>query len=402
MVKLSALAAVAATAALLASTTPSLAQAQSGSSAITPEVRALMQTQDKLHKIADRFDRGNGFGGLHVDAGSKTLNVYWKGKAPAKVTAAAAVAKAQGLTLNVLPAKHSQAELKAEAARLLKTGAPIQSISAKYDGSGLAIKQAAGFSAKAAVQSAVPVEVETGGVELAASRLVDTSPFKGGAYIQNTAADGTVQGGCTSGFAVVDNATGADKLLTAAHCGKDGTYYTNAAGDFIGAVEGRAVASDSEILGATGQARVWIGDSIENEQNQVALDVAGSSATIAGDWLCDSGSYSGTICQIQAVNVGLTVCLTGFGCVNNAVEAVHQGGFSAGGNGDSGGPVFSVQPDNKLVARGTLTAISVAPADIRPCSGVPERNGRKCSQRIIFPDVTAQLAAHNVRVKTIS
>ena len=402
MVKLSAVAAIAATATLLATATPSLAQEQGGTSAITPEVKALMATQDKLHKIADRFDRGNGFGGLSVDAGSKTLNVYWKGKAPAKVTAAAAVAKAQGLVVKIHPAKYSQAELKAEAARMLKAGAPIQSIAAKHDGSGLAIKQAAGFSAKAAVQSAVPVEVQAGDVELAASRLVDTSPFKGGAYIQNTTPDGAIQGGCTSGFAVVDNTTGADKLLTAAHCGQSGSYYTNAAGDFIGSVEGRAVASDSEILGATGQARVWIGDSIENEQNQVALDVAGSSASIVGDWLCDSGAYSGTICQIQVVNVGLTVCLGSFGCVNNAVEAVHRGGFSAGGNGDSGGPVFSVQADNTLVARGTLTAISVAPADIRPCSGVPERNGRKCSQRIIFPDVTAQLAAHNVRVKTIS
>src|SRR5687768_1367390 len=77
MVKLSAVAAIAATAALLASATPSLAQGPSGPSAITPEVKALMATQDKLHKIADRFDRGNGFGGLSVDAGSKTLNVYW-------------------------------------------------------------------------------------------------------------------------------------------------------------------------------------------------------------------------------------------------------------------------------------------------------------------------------------
>ncbi|MFI6101072.1 hypothetical protein ACIA8G_36470 [Lentzea sp. NPDC051213] len=401
MVKLSALAALSA-AVLLASTTPALAQEPKGPSAITPEVVKLMATQDKLHKIAERVERGNGFSGLHVDAGSKTLNVYWKGKAPAKVTAAAAVAKAQGLTVKVHPAKHSEAELKAEATRLVKDNGSIQSIAAKYDGSGLAVKQAAGLSAKSGIQSSVAVEVEAGEVELAASRLVDSPPYKGGAYIENYK-NGTVQGACSSGFAVISNATNADKLLTAAHCGDTGSYFTNGAGDYVGTVEGRAVASDSAIVGATGQARVWIGDSIETGANQYGLDVIGAASTLPGDWLCDSGAFSGTICDIRAMQTNLTICLGGFGCVNNLVEALHQGGYSAGGNGDSGGPVFSVsQPGDRLTARGTLTAISVASGDIRQCSGVPEGNGRRCSQRIFFPTIMAQLAGQDVRIKTIS
>ncbi|HEX7308417.1 hypothetical protein [Lentzea sp.] len=405
--RLSALAAITAATALLVTAAPSSAQANTGPSAFTPEVKALMATQDKLHRIAEKVDRGNGFGGLYVDAGSKTLNVYWKGKAPAKVSSAAAVAKAQGLTVKVHSAQYSQAELNAEAARLAKTGS-VRSVAAKYDGSGLAVKQAAtGFSAKSAVQSSVAVEVESGEVELAASRLFDSAPYKGGAYIENYSSSGAVQGSCSSGFAVVNNATGADKVLTAAHCGAAGSFYTNGNGDFIGSVESRSVASDSEIINATGQPRVWIGDSIQTElvqptANQYGLDVIGSSATIAGDWLCDSGSFSGTICEIRATQTGLTICLTNFGCVNNSVEAVHQGGYSAGGNGDSGGPIFSVQqPGDKLVARGTLTAISVAPADLRQCSGVPAENGRRCSQRIIYPDIVAQLADHNARIKTI-
>ncbi len=405
--RLSALAAITATAALLATAAPSLAQGNTGPSAFTPEVKALMATQDKLHKIAERVERGNGFSGFHVDAGSKTLNVYWKGKAPSKVGAAAAVAKAQGLTVKVHSAKYSQAELKAEAARLVKSNGSIQSIAAKYDGSGLAVKQAAaGFSAQSALQSSVAVEVEAGEVELAASRLVDSAPYKGGAYIENYSG-GVVQGSCSSGFAAISNSTGADKLLTAAHCGDSGSYFTNGNLDFIGSVESRSVASDSEIINATGQPRVWIGDSIQTElsqptANQYGLDVVGATATLPGDWLCDSGSFSGTICDIRAVQTGLTICLSDFGCVNNSVEAVHQGGYSAGGNGDSGGPVFSVQPGDKLVARGTLTAISIAAADLRQCSGVPAENGRRCSQRIIYPDITAQMADHNIRIKTIS
>ncbi|MFD5826595.1 hypothetical protein [Lentzea sp. NPDC060358] len=408
MMRISTLAAITATTALLVTAAPSLAQGNTGPSALTPEVKALMATQDRLHKIAEKVERGNGFSGFYVDAGSGTLNVYWKGKASAKVSSAAAVAKAQGLTVKVHDAKYSQAELNAEAARLVKTGS-VQSVAAKYDGSGLKVKQAAtGFSAKSAPQSSVAVEVESGEVELAASRLFDSAPYKGGAYIENYF-NGVFDGSCTSGFAVVSNATGRDKLLTAAHCGEVGSYYTtgNGEGDVIGAVETRSVASDSEIVNATGQARVWIGDSIQTEldtgrANQYGLDVIGSSATIAGDWLCDSGSFSGTICEIRATQTGLTICLTGFGCVNNSVEAVHQGGYSAGGNGDSGGPVFSVQqPGDRLVARGTLTAISIAATDLRQCSGVPAGNGRRCSQRIIYPDIVAQLADHNVRIKTI-
>jgi hypothetical protein len=330
--------------------------------------------------------------------------VYWKGKAPAKVTAAAAVARAQGLTVKVHPAKHSQAELKAEAARLVKADPSIQSIAAKHDGSGLAIKQSASsFSARSAVQSPVAIEVEPAEVELAASRLADVSPYKGGAYIANYKND-VGQGSCSSGFGVISNSTGAEKLLTAAHCGEVGSDFRTGALDPIGVVESRVVVSDSEIVGlpTTGstEGRVWIGDSIATNANQYGLDVIGAAATFVGDWLCDSGSYSGTICEIKVEKIWDRICLDNFGCVTNAVEARHQGGYSAGGNGDSGGPIFSVSPGDKLTARGTLTAISVAAEDIRACSGVPERSGRRCSQRIFFPSITAQLSDHGVRIKT--
>ncbi|SDG78861.1 hypothetical protein SAMN05216553_111247 [Lentzea fradiae] len=405
-IRLSVLAAITATTASLVMASPALAQADSGPSALTPEVKALMATQDKLHKIAQRVERDNGFSGFYVDAGSKTLNVYWKGKAPAKLNAAAAVAKAQGLTVKVHSAKYSEAELKAEAARLVKSGS-VHSVAAKYDGSGLAVKQSGTeVAARAAVQSSVAVEVQAGGFELAATRLFDAAPYKGGGYIENYA-NGIVQGACTSGFAVTDNATGADKLLTAAHCGNVGSYFTTGSGSIIGAVQSRSISSDSEVLPASGQPRLWIGESIQSEITQPSafqygLDVIGSSATYAGDWLCDSGSYSGTICEIRAVQTGLSVCLSGFGCVENSVEAVHQGGYSAGGNGDSGGPVFSAHPGDKLVARGTLTAISTHPEDLRQCSGVPAQNGRQCSRRIVFPDIMRQLADHNVHVKIVS
>ncbi|HUQ61710.1 hypothetical protein [Lentzea sp.] len=385
--RLTALAAI--TAALLAPAAPALARQHEGP--ISPEVVALMATQDQLHEIAGRIGKGNGFGGFYVDAGGKTLHVHWKGKAPAQVNAVAAVARTRGLTVEVHNAKHSQAELKAEAARLVQTGS-IRSVAAEHDGSGLAVTPKAG----------------SGGFELAASRLVDWAPFKGGAYISNYK-DAVPQGTCSSGFAVLTDTTDTTKLLTAAHCGDLDSTFANGYGHTVGWVEERSPWSDSGIISvADAQPRVWIGDSIESEilqpaTNQYPLDVVGATGTLPGDWLCDSGAYSGTICEIQAVNTGVTACFPDFGCTADLVEAVHRGGYSAGGNGDSGGPVFSVrQPGDRLVARGTLTAISLNPSDLRQCSGVPERDGRRCSQRILFPDITSQMAAHGVRIKTAS
>ncbi len=398
--KLSALAAITATAALLASATPALAEHEGP---IPARATALMSVQDELHKIAKIVGKGNGFSGFYVDAAAKTLNVHWKGKPPAKVGAAAAVAKAQGLIVKVHPAKYSRAELDAEAARLLATGS-IQGIGAKHDGSGLRVTRKVGLSAQAAVpvRSTVPIDLETGTAELAASRYRDTSPYKGGGFISYET-DGRPQGACSTGFAVIDNASNRDGLLTAVHCGWLGTRYHNGAGQLVGEVGNVTYQSDAAIIFAAAEPKVWIGDSIRNEANQYGLDVVGAAETLPGDFVCTSGAFSGTICDIRVTETGLNHDFPGWGLFFGLAEAVHTGGYSAGGNGDSGGPVFSVrQPGDKLVARGTLTAFSTRSSDIRQCSGVPAEHGRKCSQRILFPDITDQLRNMNAKIKTIS
>jgi len=406
MVKLSALAALAATAALLASTTSAIA-APTGPSALTPEVNALMKTQDQLRKIAERVDRGGGFAGIYLDAGSKTVQVYWKGQVPAKVHATALTARAQGFTVKVHPAKYSEAELKAEAARLAKENKSITGVGAKFDGSGIVVQQAGGVSTMSTIQSAFPLDVEASQVELAAaSRLFDEAPFKGGAYIENYTGS-TFQGSCSSGFAVTSNSTGADKMLTAAHCGDSGSHFETGLGTNVGAVETRSVSWDTEALAtSSAQPYSWIGDSIQNETTgspvvQYGLPVVGAARTFAGEWLCTSGAFSGAVCQIRADQVGMTITINGFGTIFDTVMAYHYGGGAAGGNGDSGGPVFSAV-DQRLTARGTLSAISIASDDLRTCYGVPAGGGRQCSARIFFPDIVPQMAVHNVSMKTAS
>ncbi|MDX8034793.1 hypothetical protein SK803_31645 [Lentzea sp. BCCO 10_0856] len=395
--RLSTLAAITAVAALLVPATPALAQHEGP---ISAKAVALMATQDELHEVAGRIGKGSGFSGFYVDAATKTLNVHWKGTVPAKARTEAVVARAKGLKVRFHPAKHSQAELRAEADRLTKADTSITGVTVKYDGSGLVVKQTtSGFSAKSAPRSSVAVEVETGAVELAASRNADSPLYKGGAFIRNV----DWQQSCSSGFAVVSNPSNTEGLLTAAHCGWLSTTYNNGAGQLIGTVGTVTAQSDGAVISASGEPKVWIGDSIQNEANQYGLDVVGADETLPGDWLCTSGAFSGTICEIRAVQTGLQAWFEGFGMVFDLVEAVHTGGYSAGGNGDSGGPVFSVrQPGDKLVARGTLTAISTKSADIRQCSGVPAGVGRQCSQKILFPDITKQLRHLDARIKTVS
>ncbi|MFS8102050.1 S1 family peptidase [Lentzea alba] len=401
MVKLSALAAVTA-AALAASITPASAQ---GNVSITPDMQKLMATQQQLHKIAEKVERGSGFSGVYLDAGTRTLNVYWKGTAPAKVRTEAIAAKAKGLNVKVQLAKYSQAELKAEAARLAGANQSITGVAAKYDGSGLEVTQGTSsisLRAGTGIQSSVPVDVRVADVEPAQSRYADNAPWKGGGYIQNSGG-----GSCTSGFAVTTS-TGAEKILTAAHCGAAGSTFSSSNGNTLGTVEGRSVAWDTELLSnpsGTTVAQTWIGESIQPELNggtavQYGLPVVAAARTFPGEWLCTSGAFSGTVCEIRAEQVGMSISLIGFGTVRDVVRAVHTGGGAAGGNGDSGGPVVSAV-DQRLTARGTLTAIQTG-AEVRPCYGVPAGNGRTCSRTIYFPDIFPQMEFHNVSIKTTS
>lgn len=368
--------------------------------AISPAVTAVMGTQAELHKIADRVDDGAGFGGVYVDAPSRTLTVYWKGEAPATLRAEAATAQARGLTVKVLPARFTRAELRAESERLIKADASLSSVGPKYDGSGLVAKG----SRPATLASNVPVEVRPADQwKASATRLRDDRPFKGGGYV-DAWENGERQWSCTTGFAVVDNSTSEVKGLTAAHCGVPGTVYTNHNG-LVGTVTAITDVHDGGLITNTGDgdafaAKVWVGDSILGP-NQHQLDVVGASATLAGDVLCNSGALSGTICGIRAESTGNWIRWGG-GYLQNMVVAQQVDGYSAGGFGDSGGPVFSVTPDNRLTARGTMTAISISQQDIRQCGGVPSSDERLCSQYFIYPDITFTTASLNVRIKTVS
>jgi hypothetical protein len=117
-----------------------------------------------------------------------------------------------------------------------------------------------------------------------------------------------------------------------------------------------------------------------------------------GDWLCDSGAYSGATCGIQVKATNVTVNV-GY-LIYPLVMAEQVNHTNAIGNGDSGGPVFSTAPwdINKVFAKGTNTAIDLSTAV--PCTGVPAGNGRSCAWRMWYVDVVNSLAEYGASIIT--
>ena len=78
---------------------------------------------------------------------------------------------------------------------------------------------------------------------------------------------------------------------------------------------------------------------------------------------------------------------------------MHGHGISssrAGGNGDSGGPVYGLNGSGQALAAGTLTAIS---SPFVPCTGVPAGPTRNCSATIFYAPVPAALARYGLAIR---
>lgn len=90
----------------------------------SPEVLALMATQQRIDKNADRIEavsRDNatsGLSGITVDAEHNSLQVYWHGDVPADVLAIIDEIRSGGDTVTIEPAPYTLTQLVAERDRL--------------------------------------------------------------------------------------------------------------------------------------------------------------------------------------------------------------------------------------------------------------------------------------------
>ncbi|MFF3115278.1 hypothetical protein ACFVSN_39595 [Kitasatospora sp. NPDC057904] len=392
-----------------------------------PSQAEIQRKQKVLDGIVDQITEGKsegdraqipGFSNVEVDAAGNKLRLYWKGEVSGSV-AKVLQSLPSGVTVEVIAAKYSMAELHAARDKLIKNDMPvtippsptaansqtartslmassssavasrITSMAPAADGSGLVIgydedrgigqrDESDPLTRPARSEKTLEVKSKTdqlAGVEThvnyqplsrdLSTRYADESPWFGGASLTNPSG-----GICSSGFAVHSN-FGRDLLTSAYHCdgGAGGDWYTLSSPPspinrrHIGTSSNEVhpnydvvgIAPDS---GQTGT-RVYVG--WVNDSTGPTLPVAGWSANNNGDLVCTDGGNSGAHCnvQIKYTDIGIT---GPNGIYRPDVDLAVQlsDWYSqdiAAADGDSGGPVISMDGSyTKAYARGTITA----------------------------------------------
>ena len=214
---------------------------------------------------------------------------------------------------------------------------------------------------------------------------------------------------CSTGFGLKMSYSGQPKvMLTAAHCGQ-GFWYNGTGWDIFDNFMGGTFPDedrphDAMIVAMPSDGRIYDGGSIAGEANQFSKPVRGQFGNRTGDSICTSGAFSGANCGIRVAATGQTITMSGHGTVRNMVRAEKNDRTGAVGNGDSGGPAFSLTSDaTGVYARGTISAISGEQVDWRACRGVPagpnsDPNARHCSWKFWYPDILVPLEGLNAAV----
>lgn len=406
---------------------------------LTPEVLALMRTQENLDRLGQsiqdtaRKTPASGFTSVIVDAERNTLTVYWHGPVPGPVTAAIATAQAQGAAVVVRSALYSEAQLAAEVSRIMRlplrqsatTGRRVMSATPRPDGTGIDVTvgglpagtttaQARRLVPALAADSDIPRSVTIADIA-PANRWVDANPYWGGSFVTLYNNGQPANFWCSTAFGVTGNNGAGTYLLTAAHCGEgewrsgfvvapDGSIFQKSYGSTI---PGRDLLRDGEAILISGGARagdsVYVGRPVNvpagDPGSDTGVGVGDASGTLIGDRLCTSGSLTGTVCDVLVSSVSqlrYDPPENGVGFMPAMINAIHATD-AAVGNGDSGGPVFAIRGDGKVSARGIISGMSLAPADERPCPGW-QLEGRRCSRSVWFGDIRNVLNTIGVHI----
>jgi hypothetical protein len=355
----------------------------------------LMAVQERLDKAADRIvaSNGAGYAGIVVSAEKRKLTVYWHGTPTGRAKSALDSAR-KNVAVSVVPAAHSLKTLQSQARQVARTSG-VTSVTPAVDGSRLDVTVSAGTSRSAVqtrlkagrqseLRSGVPLRVtRDAAAPKLASRGNDSPPYWGGARWN----------GCSNGFAVRVGAS--NHMLSAGHCGANGQAAFDGGGDFMGSVYGDNNAADTLLVSAPSSGRIYDGGVGVGEFSK---PVIGALHSFVGDWLCDSGAYSGARCGIQVKATGVTINV-GY-LIFNTVRAEQVDHTNAIGNGDSGGPVFSLASwdFNKVWAKGINSAIDLSTSV--PCTGVPAGGGRSCAWRMYYVDVVNALNSYGAGIVT--
>ena len=216
-------------------------------------------------------------------------------------------------------------------------------------------------------------------------RWRDVAPYSAGAgyFIRGS-------GSCSTGFGVVRVAGSSrtNGLLTAAHCGNYRSGETVVAGDNYTTMGIFRLLDSCTVFNCRDLAYIDLGSTKVSGcvfDGAVAADkssiyyrkaVDGAAKDYVGGYACASGAYSGVSCNIYINWVNQLVIQKPFRIIYPLTYA-HKTGKPPAGNGDSGGPVFSLNGEDGVMAHGIISTQNGSTE--KPCNGIPEVNGRICT-----------------------
>jgi hypothetical protein len=323
-----------------------------------------LKKQELLLPVAQGFaDQARGadsdIAGVTIDVDAGVVHLYRKNPRKALDLAGAP----NNAKIEVHAAKFSRKELidaaeqvTRDAQALGQQQVTVESVGPAVDGSGIQVAVLSNDSGDldrasqllksrygTIVGSVNAVESKTSDSELYFNgwRFNDFASWYGGDRLASSTS------GCTSGFASTYN--NAPAILTASHCGGVGTNWWNGPNTvggfrFMGSTVYSDTATDVAAIGASGSLNINVG---WDPQAASQLYVGSWASPVVGEYLCQSGSYTGERCGLRVVDTAQYVCLSYFlwwctswqGPLADVISA-YGSGSPAAGHGDSGGPVY--------------------------------------------------------------
>lgn len=327
------------------------------------------------------------------DTASRHTTLYWgPGLPPAgdpfreKIEAEA---KARDITMSIEAVPYTQQDINRASITLMEskdTGFPVYYVDGPTPDSptltvvgkiGALDPKELSNRLQAMVDIDLPVVVNEGEPLIPfATRGNDTAPFNAGGMMYGGSSGGAGPD-CSSGFAVMLGSQ--SYTSTARHC----TASVYKAWDNHNTSYGSRVATDSQaggiLLSQTGF--YWMFDGAWNDSTGYKKTVKGLWDVNLGHQMCDSGAATGVHCQLTATNMSVW-WNDGFGSIQTIRIGTTTAAAVAGGQGDSGGPIFIPSGDGEVHAIGILQAAGAAQFT---CGTSRSRFGSAlCSKSILF------------------
>jgi hypothetical protein len=342
----------------------------------------LTKKQEKLIAVAQKLaakgtEKGSDFAGVSIDPDTGTVDLFRKDKSKGSGLDSVPA----GVKVEVHAAKFSKKEMLDAAAQITDDSKTfgqqqhlgIAAVGPSIDGSGVDVTVVGTDTSeldKASEALHSKYGAIVGDVSLSKNKTSDSdlffngfrfndyAPWYGGDRITNFSI------GCSTGFAAVYN--GLPAMLTASHCGGVGTNFWNGPTssntyNFMGSVTYSNSSTDvASIQVSSYSTYINVGS---NPQAPTQLNVTSWASPVVGQYLCQSGSYTGEVCGLRVVDTNQYVCQSWIlwwctsyqGPIADVINYLGPSYYSAG-HGDSGGPVY-MRAGSYGIAEGLVHAV---------------------------------------------